>query len=122
MILNRKRRISSFKNCIKQIVDNLYDGQRQRKMIFVDYKNPIYSLSFDVKRINSNLIEISNVYGQEERYSYHNVTRSSNSCYYNLSNDTLSNNLYLNDKYGDGFDMEFGEFLTYIFVITPTIN
>jgi hypothetical protein len=65
---------------------------------------------------NDGICHIKNITCQEEGEYYNNVAYSVNVCIFDYIKYSILEDIQLNDKYGDGFDMPFLRFLEEIFV------
>lgn len=115
---------ASFK---KLIHEHVIVNKQDKLIVFLDLsdnKNTwVYSISFHIRphtslRGNDEMrFDIFDVVFQEEGNNYHNVCLSDNNskAIYNCLDDTFDENIYLNDKYGDGADLDLNEAINRIF-------
>jgi hypothetical protein len=100
---------ASFK---KFIYEHVIVNKQDKLTVFLDLSDDknclVYSISFHINPRNDEMkFDISNVIFQDEGNNYHNVCFSDGNikAIYNYLDDTFDENIYLNDKYGDGIDL-----------------
>lgn len=113
----------SFKDCVATKLDNLYEID---VTFFVDQEDVISSLSMNVMKYNDTLYKISNIVWQEEGvdYGYRSVchnTHKDGYVLYHFETDTIMDDVYLDDKYGECSDGYFSEKLETMFHECPDV-
>ena len=99
-----------FHNTIIQYLDTL---ECIPSIIFEQNGDSLFSIMFNIKKIDNNRIELFNITCQQDGSEHHFVSyiAKCDRVVYNYETNTIEKNAYLNDICWNGTNMSFSEFI-----------